>query len=302
MSLVEYDLMGNKIDKVALAIQRLRSFEPPEGYYLAFSGGKDSTCIKALADMAGVKYDAHYNATTVDPKELVRFIRECHPGVEIVKPEIPMWKLIAQKRMPPTRLVRYCCSYYKERHGKDRITVTGTRWQESARRAANQGTVTVFSPKAAEIADEYGASYKINSQSGIVLNFDNAETRRTVEQCYRTHKTLVNPIIDWTDEDVWEFIRQNDLPYCKLYDEGFTRLGCVGCPLGGAKTQKAEFDRWPEIRRVYMHGFEKMIQGRKDSGMPCEWETAQDVMDWWLGDSKAKIIPGQLDMFGGVVE
>lgn len=66
------------LDKVETAIKRLQTFEPPEGYYLAFSGGKDSAVIKALADMAGVKYDAHYNLTSVDPPELVKFIKDFH--------------------------------------------------------------------------------------------------------------------------------------------------------------------------------------------------------------------------------
>lgn len=61
--------------KVETAIERIKTFEPPEGYFLAFSGGKDSVVIKALADMAGVKYDAHYHITSVDPPELVRFVK-----------------------------------------------------------------------------------------------------------------------------------------------------------------------------------------------------------------------------------
>lgn len=302
MSLVEYDLMGNKIDKVALAIQRLRAFEPPEGYYLAFSGGKDSTCIKALADMAGVKYDAHYSATTVDPPELVRFIRGYHPDVEIVKPEISMRKLIIKKHIPPTRLARYCCAYFKESHGKGRVTVTGTRWAESKNRRDNQGLVTVFSRNVKKNAEANGATYQEAVKSGLILNFDDGPTRRTVEQCYRTSTILVNPIIDWLDEDVWEFIKTQRLPYCCLYDEGWKRLGCVGCPMGGYAAMKAELTRWPVIRAVYMSAFAQMIVERKAHGLPCVWETAQDVMDWWLGDSKAKIIPGQMDMFGGVVE
>ena len=79
-----------------VAIDRLRAFEPPEGYYLAFSGGKDSVVIKALADMAGVKYDAHYNHTSVEPPELVQFVREHHKDVEIEwhKDRRGRWNLI----------------------------------------------------------------------------------------------------------------------------------------------------------------------------------------------------------------
>ena len=121
------------LDKVQVAIKRLQLFEPPEGYYIAFSGGKDSCVVKALADMAGVKYDAHYKHTLVDPPELIYFIREHHPDVKIEYPHyqdgtrITMWNLIPKKKIPPTRLVRYCCKFLKESGGEGRFTVTGVR-------------------------------------------------------------------------------------------------------------------------------------------------------------------------------
>ena len=137
-------------DKVEQAILRLQTFEPTEGYYLAFSGGKDSVVIKALADMAGVKYDAHYNVASVDPPELVRFIKEKHPDVLIEHQKdkdgnpITMWNLIPKKSMPPTRIVRYCCAYLKESGGKGRLKVTGVRWDESSRRKRAHGEVTIM--------------------------------------------------------------------------------------------------------------------------------------------------------------
>lgn len=87
MALIEYNIFGEKRDKVKTAINRLRTFEPKEGYYVADSGGKDSTCVVKLCEMAGVKFDAHYHATTIDPPQLVRFIRKHHPATEIEKPE-----------------------------------------------------------------------------------------------------------------------------------------------------------------------------------------------------------------------
>ncbi len=130
MSLIEYTLEG-KIDRVKIAIERLKSFEPPEGYYLAFSGGKDSIIIYELCKMAKVKFDTHFNFTTVDPPELVSFIKEKYPRVEFHRPEISMFKLIPKKLMPPTRLARYCCAALKEYGGKGRMVITGNRWKES---------------------------------------------------------------------------------------------------------------------------------------------------------------------------
>lgn len=136
------------LNKVDVAIKRFQTFEPEEGYYLCFSGGKDSVVIKALADMAGVKYDAHYNVTSVDPPELVYFIRSHHPDVIWDYPRdkdgnrVTMWNLIPRKKMPPTRIVRYCCEVLKESGGEGRFVVTGVRWAESARRKTLGGVRT----------------------------------------------------------------------------------------------------------------------------------------------------------------
>lgn len=135
--------------KLEIAIDRVVSFEPEEGYYLAFSGGKDSQCIYELCRLAGVKFDAHYRVTGIDPPELVRFIREKYPDVEFEIPKdengrrITMWSLIEKKRMPPTRIMRYCCEKLKESSGKGRVVITGVRWAESARRKNNKGVVNV---------------------------------------------------------------------------------------------------------------------------------------------------------------
>ena len=237
MSLISYDLTGHKINKVKQSIDRLKAFEPDEGYFLAFSGGKDSIVIKALADMANVKYDAHYHVTTVDPPELTHFIRDYHSDVILDKPKTSMRKLIINNRFPPTRMQRYCCKELKEINGVGRVVITGARWAESAKRKKNQGMVTIFDGgKASCSADEQGAEYSFNQHGGIIMNEDNDAERRTVELCYRTNKTIINPIIDWSDDDVWQFIREYNIPYCKLYDEGWKRIGCIGCPLAGKKT------------------------------------------------------------------
>lgn len=131
--LKENTLFG-EVDKVQIAIGRLRQYEPQEGYYLAYSGGKDSDTILALAKMAGVKFDAHYQLTTVDPPEVVQHIKR-HPEVQIHHPEKTMWKLIEENGMPPLRQMRYCCRILKERGGENRIVITGIRSQESTKRA-----------------------------------------------------------------------------------------------------------------------------------------------------------------------
>jgi len=115
----------------------------------------------------------------------------------------------------------------------------------------------------------------------VVLNDDNDANRRAVEHCYRTHKTLINPIVDWLDEDVWEFLNNvAKVPHCCLYDEGFQRIGCIGCPMSTHK--RKELQRWPKYREMYIRAFEKMIKARENNDLPNSWATAEEVMDWWL--------------------
>lgn len=271
------------MDKVEVAIDRLKMFEPKEGYYLAFSGGKDSVVCKALMNMAGVKYDAHYAVTGIDPPELVYFIKRNHPDVIFDIPKdkngnrITMFTLIPQKKMPPTRLARYCCEQLKECHGEGRLTVTGVRWSESNNRKRNQGQVTIMSSGKNDKALESGY-FKKNEQGGLILINDNAESREIVEHCYSKRKVTLNPIIDWTDSDVWEFIHEYEVKYCELYDKGYKRLGCIGCPMNAAAAA-AELERYPKFKAMYLNAFDKML---KNMDGEQKWKTAQDVYNWWL--------------------
>lgn len=132
-------------DKVQVAIERIQTFEPKEGYYLAFSGGKDSSVVMELMKMSGVKYDAHYNVTSLDPPELVRFIKDYHKEVVFDYPRYndgrvkTMWNLIERNGMPPNRVMRYCCRELKEGFGDGHFVVTGVRKAESAKRANRGG-------------------------------------------------------------------------------------------------------------------------------------------------------------------
>ena len=157
---------GDLCDKVEIAIKRLKAFCPPEGYYVAFSGGKDSQCVYHLCKMAGVKFDAHYCVTSIDPPELVRFIKKNYPDVKFEhkygrngKP-VTMWTLIPEKGIPPTRTVRYCCEELKESSGEGRFTVTGVRAAESGNRKRNQGVITV--PKAGKKFQKTLEEEKVN--------------------------------------------------------------------------------------------------------------------------------------------
>ncbi len=248
-------------NKVEIAIERLRTFEPPEGYYLSFSGGKDSMVIYDLAIRAGVKFDAHYNMTGIDPPELVYFIRKNYPGVLYEKPLENIWKLVEAKGLP-RRNARFCCEYLKEHSGAGRVVLTGVRWQESVRRQSRKMV----------------------------------EVCRNLKS-----KSFVHPIIDWTASqkikngrvihggDVWEYIKGNGLPYCGLYDDGFKRLGCVLCPMTSKLQAQRDIGRWPKIADAWRRAAGRFYD-RGTEGV-ARWGSAQEMFEWWISRKKIKTEP-----------
>lgn len=258
MGLAQLNFAG--LNKMEVALMRLREFEPPSGYHLAFSGGKDSVVIYDLAMKADVKFDAHYNITGIDPPELVYFIREHYSGLIYEKPLMAIWPLIEKKGLP-RRNARFCCEYLKEHSGAGRVVVTGIRWQESWHR----------------------------------------KKRAMVETCrWVKAKSFLHPIIDWTREEIWEYLELNRLPYCSLYDEGasgkyrgdghFKRLGCVLCPMTTAAQTQRDKERWPKIAQAWFRACQRYYDQGRES---CKrWDSAEEMFEWWLG---RKAIADEID-------
>lgn len=236
-----------KRDKVQEAIKILQELEPKEGYYVADSGGKDSDVIYALVHMAGVKADYHHNLTTIDPPDVIYHMRKYHKDTVIHRPEIPFLQMLIKKGFPQ-RQRRWCCAVYKENGGKGRFVVTGIRGAESSKRAK----------------------------------------RKMVEFCYRgTGKRYLNIIHSWTSEDVWEFHKKYNIPYCKLYDEGWERIGCLFCPMAG-KRRMVEIARYPKYEKNFIRAFEKMYTDKRRRGMTsCDrWASGKDMFDWWVKEDR----------------
>ena len=177
---------------------------------------------------------------------------------------VTMWELIVQKGIPPTRLMRYCCSVFKESSGKGRMIATGVRWQESSARA-KRAAYEALAPR---------------KEDKILVN-DNDESRRLYEDCRLRGTRVTNPLIDWTDADVWQYIHDNHICTNPLYGMGYTRVGCVGCPMAGYVARVNAFARWPKYRQAYLHAFERMLDVRRAKGLQTDlWHNAEDVMRW----------------------
>ncbi len=208
--------------------------------------------------MAGVKYDAHYSVVGIDPLEVVRFIKKEHPDVIFDKPKKGFFSQLVKSGYP-TRQARWCCSLLKEKGGENRFVITGVRAVESIKR----------------------------------------NNRKKVEFCYKSSgKKYFNLIIDWTDGDVWDFIKEKNIAYCSLYNEGFKRIGCVLCPQNRDRLKHVE--RFPRMVNAWKAAFRqryKYCQERRLNSAK-RFKSAEDMFNFWLYDNdNSREMPDQTVMF-----
>lgn len=244
------------------------NYDAENGYYLAFSGGKDSQALFHMAQLAGVKFRGHMNLTSVDPPEVIRFVKKNYPEVELLKPGKSIFQIAEEKQILPTMRVRWCCAEYKETAGAGKVTLIGIRKAESARRA-KRNEVEINNRKFSgdlEGLDEYRQELKAkrarrkSKEQGVDIT--NADEEQTLGCIHGKESLLISPIIYWTEQDVWEFL--NDVvkvPLCSLYDEGWHRIGCIGCPMSSAKQKRIENERYPHIKRNWIRAIKAIRNG-----------------------------------------
>jgi phosphoadenosine phosphosulfate reductase len=260
-----------------------------------YSGGKDSDVQLELFKRSGVPFEVLNSHTTADAPQTVYHIREKFRELELqgikcdidyhIQPDgsrITMWNLIPNKLMPPTRRMRYCCQVLKEGGGSNRMIATGVRWGESSKRKNREvyESITSNISNKAKVSDEK------------MLLTDNDDTRKLFEQCQLKAKTVVNPIIDWEDSDIWEYIESEHICTNCLYKMGYDRVGCIGCPIAG-KGRWKEFSDFPTYKNAYIKAFDRMLEVRKAKGKDTKWKSGEEVFLWWMEDEN---IIGQMTL------
>lgn len=234
--------------KISHSIALIQAHEPPDGYYVCFSGGKDSIVMVDLIKRAGVKYDLHTNLTGIEPPPLIDFVKQ-HYNTEFHYPQNDLFAIMKKKLFPPTRRIRYCCFLLKLDHGKGRVKVTGIRAQESTKRKAR-------------------AFWEENTASNTYY---------------------LNPILNWTERDIWRYIWLNNLPYCYLYDHGFTRLGCVLCPYMSLRETQLHLQAFPEIVAKFKEAFNWIMAERQrlgKFGRRPRYFNAEEMWHWWIYETR----------------
>lgn len=295
-------------DKITEAQKTLRlAAEMSLHYYgkpliICYSGGKDSDVMLDIAKrtLKPNEFEVLNAHTTVDAPETVYHIREVFKALEaqgvkttIHKPTYKgepttMWKLIEQKQYPPTRLMRYCCSVLKEASTPNRMAAVGVRSDESRGRQGRD-LFGVLGRRKEEgefrsLQHTY-AMYKIDLE-----RTENSYECQFIKACKDNKDTLINPIYKFTEKDIWDYVEEFDVQMNPLYSKGYKRVGCIGCPLGGAKQQIHEFIDYPTYRRAYVRAFQRMLDRRdKERKRKYEFTTGEEVMRWWLGEDPRQI-------------
>lgn len=301
-------MRGELEEKVERSIASIRlAADISEAYYkkpllIAYSGGKDSDVLADLAVRSGAGVEFSNRHTSVDAPETVYHIRRVferlrasgyearvrYPRDETGR-QITMWGLIEKKGFPPTRLARYCCEILKEGGGNARLIALGVRADESHARSERSEYEVVGATKKKAIRLGFEHVREV---------FDDAKHMDEVWDCTfitkakENAKLVCNPIIGWSEDDVWTYIRENQLVYNPLYDRGYKRVGCVGCPLASRKKMLKELSDFPKYKKAYMCAFERMLKKMSENGKAHSWTCAEDVLAWWTQDPN--YIPGQL--------
>jgi phosphoadenosine phosphosulfate reductase len=198
------------------------------------------------------------NLTSVDPPEVIRFVKREYPEVELIKPKASIYKIAVEKTLLPTQRVRWCCEEYKENAGAGKVTLIGIRHQESTRRA-KRNEVEISSKKFSGTLEgfeqyrEEKLSKPHRGRPAKGVNITNATGERTIGCISGKESLLISPIIHWTERDVWEFLNNVcRVPHCSLYDEGYRRIGCICCPMSSHRQKIKEMNRWPHVKRNWI--------------------------------------------------
>ena len=265
-----------------------------DGYYLAFSGGKDSQSLFHVAQLAGVKFKAHMNLTSIDPHQVILFVKTNYPSIELHKPVDSIYNIAYKRKfLLPSRIIRWCCAEYKEKGGAGKVTLTGIRKAESTRRA-KRSTVEVSDRSFAGNLDQF-EQWQLEQIKKKFPNINQDQFKEQDESEVRCingkDKIIINPIMEWSDKDVWHFL--NDVvqvPHCELYEMGWHRIGCICCPMANYKQRVKELRMFPHVKR---HWIEAIKNIRRDCigdnmivknywGGGTEDEQCEQIFNWWI--------------------
>ena len=258
-----------KAEKIAL------TYDAEDGFFLAFSGGKDSQALYHCAVLAGVKFRGHMNFTSVDPPQVIRFVRQHYPDVVTHAPSKSIYQLAIDRGILPSMRIRWCCADLKESAGAGKVTLIGIRAQESTRRAKRH-EVEVSNRKFSGDLDGFYAwrEEEIAKQEEKLIRKMKREGKKVNEDYFSVEKPdevrcingkdsiLISPIFEWSEQDVWYFLNEVvKVPHCELYDQGYKRIGCILCPMSSYRQKVKEMKMFPHVKRGWIRAIKEIRRG-----------------------------------------
>lgn len=208
------------------------------------------------------------NLTSVDPPEVIRFVKKNYPDVELIKPRMSIYEMAKKKGCLPTRLVRWCCEEFKEMSGAGKVTLIGIRKSESTNRK-KRNEIETGGRKFSGTFDQW------------------SEHQEKMVTCVGgKDKILVSPILYWTEKDVWDYLKRMHIPYCELYDKGYKRIGCIMCPMSNYKQNVREMKDFPHVGKNWRKTIEWLIENKwKDKPLLQDPDMA---LKWWISKKSFK--------------
>ena len=269
-------------DRLQYSIRLLRkaqklalTYDGDDGFFLAFSGGKDSQALYHVAKLAGVRFRAHMNFTSVDPPQVIRFVRTCYPDVITHAPVKSIFALAVDRGILPSMRIRWCCADLKESAGAGKVTLIGIRKQESTRRAKRH-EIEVSNKQFSGDFDQFKKWQRktISAKEAALLRRMKREGKKVNEDYFSVNQQdqvrcingqdsiLISPIFNWTEKDVWYFLNEVvHVPHCELYDQGYHRIGCILCPMSSPRQKQREMQDFPHVRRGWLNAIKQIRAG-----------------------------------------
>lgn len=264
-------LMETSINRIKEGEKLALALNPQGGYFVSFSGGKDSQVVLELCRLAGVRYRAFYIVTGNDAPANIYFIREYYPEVEFLHPKKNFFRLVEDKGLP-TVMRRYCCERLKEHHGAGNVVLTGVRWEESRKRAQ-------YSPL---MVRSRRKEWEGRDKSIAITDIEPTEHRCIKGQ----DKIMFYPIIDWLEADVWHFLKSGNYPINPLYDK-VGRVGCMFCPFSNAKQMEWYASVYPGFERLLVRSLGRFWEKSERHAV----ETPEEYYCLWRQKKKVTVKP-----------
>ncbi len=208
---------------------------------VSYSGGKDSlTALHLTLDTLG-NATLLFNNTGLELPETIENVEYVASkyGLKIVVADAgdAFWRAV-EVFGPPGKDYRWCCKVVK--------LVPLARL---AKRTWPQGALNIVGQRAFE-------------------SLDRARSPRVWRNRWIPHLLSITPIQEWSQLHIWLYIFKHKLPYNKLYDLGYERLGCYVCPSSTLAEFKEVERNHPELWRKWLEVLERW---RKKLGQPIEW-------------------------------